>query len=45
MANAIAKPRKIQMLSLVPIVVRSNVPLVRPKATIATSISSEPTIV
>ena len=44
-ANAIAKPRKIQLLELVPPSTRSNVPCVRPSTMIETSMSSEPAIV
>ena len=44
-ANATAKPRKIQTLSLVPESTRLNVPCVTPKATTDASISNEPAIV
>ena len=44
-AKAIAKPRKIQVLSLVPESSRLKVPCVTPKATTEASINSEPAIV
>ncbi len=44
-ANAIAKPRKIHTLSLVPESASEKVPWVTPNATTDASMSSEPAIV
>ena len=44
-AKAIANPRKIHVLSLVPDSVSENVPCVTPNATTEASMSSEPAIV
>jgi hypothetical protein len=44
-ANATAKPRKIQLLPLVPESTRSNVCCEMPNATIAASMSIDPAIV
>ena len=44
-AKATRKPRKTQVLSLVPVVTRSNEPADSPKTITEASISSEPAIV